>query len=51
MRYGVSLGAAGPGRDPRALAELAALTEASGWDGMFLEDYLIYQGQRRRPDL
>ena len=39
MQYGVSLGAAGAEPDPRALAELAALAEASGWDGMFLEDY------------
>jgi alkanesulfonate monooxygenase SsuD/methylene tetrahydromethanopterin reductase-like flavin-dependent oxidoreductase (luciferase family) len=49
MRYGVSLGAAGVERDPRALAELAALAEASGWDGIFLEDYLVYQGQEGTP--
>src|SRR5215472_14183776 len=49
MRYGVSLGAAGAERDPRAMAELAALAEASGWDGMFLEDYLVYQGQVGMP--
>lgn len=49
MRYGVSLGAAGAERDPRALAELAALAEASGWDGMFLEDYLVYQGHEGMP--
>lgn len=49
MRYGVSLGAAGAGRDPRTMAELAALAEAAGWDGMFLEDYVVYQGQVGTP--
>jgi len=49
MRYGVSLGAAGAGRDPRRMAELAALAEAAGWDGMFLEDYVVYQGQVGTP--
>lgn len=44
MRYGVTLGAAGEGRDPRDLAALAALAEESGWDAFFLEDYLVYQG-------
>lgn len=44
MRFSFTLGAAGPGRDPRALADLAALAEDSGWDGCFLEDYLAYQG-------
>jgi len=31
------------------MAELAALAEASGWDGMFLEDYLVYQGDASQP--
>src|SRR5262249_52508101 len=30
---------------PQAMASLAALAESSGWDGMFLEDYIVYQGQ------
>jgi alkanesulfonate monooxygenase SsuD/methylene tetrahydromethanopterin reductase-like flavin-dependent oxidoreductase (luciferase family) len=49
MRYGVALGAAGESRDPRRMADLAALAERSGWDGMFLEDYLVYQGERGMP--
>src|SRR5215471_8415610 len=49
MRYGVSLGAAGAGRDPRTMAKLAALAEAAGWDGIFLEDYIVYQGQVGTP--
>ena len=40
MRYMVNFGAAGPGRDPRTMTELAALAEASGWDGLLLEDYI-----------
>jgi alkanesulfonate monooxygenase SsuD/methylene tetrahydromethanopterin reductase-like flavin-dependent oxidoreductase (luciferase family) len=49
MRFSFTLGAAGPGRDPRALADLAALAEDSGWDGCFLEDYLAYQGHADIP--
>jgi Luciferase-like monooxygenase len=49
MRFSVTLGPAGPGRDPRSLAELAALAERSGWDAVFLEDYLAYQGRLDLP--
>ncbi|HEY3191131.1 MAG TPA: LLM class flavin-dependent oxidoreductase [Solirubrobacteraceae bacterium] len=45
MRYGLSLPAAGA-CDARALGDLAALAEASGWDGVMLEDYLVYQGRQ-----
>jgi hypothetical protein len=45
MRYAVTTGAAGAELGPDALAELAALAEASGWDGIFLEDYLVYQAR------
>ncbi|ADB34861.1 Luciferase-like monooxygenase [Kribbella flavida DSM 17836] len=44
MKFSVTFGAVGAGRDPRGLAELARVAEQCGWDGMFLEDYLIYQG-------
>jgi hypothetical protein len=36
MRFSLTLGAGGPGRDPRSLAGLAKLAEDSGWDAMFL---------------
>ncbi|HEY7036842.1 MAG TPA: LLM class flavin-dependent oxidoreductase [Thermomicrobiales bacterium] len=42
MRFAVSLGAIFP---PQTMADLAALAESSGWDGIFLEDYVVYQGQ------
>src|SRR5690349_1084122 len=44
MKFSVTFGAVGDGRDPRGLADLARIAEDSGWDGVFLEDYLAYQG-------
>lgn len=44
MKFSVTLGAAGEGRDPDALASLAALAEAAGWDAFLLEDYVSYRG-------
>ncbi len=46
MRYGLNLGAC---VDPRTLAEWAALAEDAGWDGVFLEDYIVYQGRQDIP--
>ena len=37
-------GRTGEGRDRAALAGLASLAEAAGWDAFFLEDYLSYRG-------
>jgi alkanesulfonate monooxygenase SsuD/methylene tetrahydromethanopterin reductase-like flavin-dependent oxidoreductase (luciferase family) len=44
MRYGLNLpnGAV----DPNTLAEFAALAEQAGWDGVFLEDYIVWQGDQ-----
>jgi alkanesulfonate monooxygenase SsuD/methylene tetrahydromethanopterin reductase-like flavin-dependent oxidoreductase (luciferase family) len=42
MRYGVSVPPFGPYADPRGLADLAARTEAAGWDGFFVWDHMIY---------
>src|SRR5216683_667616 len=49
MRYGLNLPAAGPGGHARALGELAAAAEDAGWDGVFLEDYIIYQNRQDLP--
>jgi alkanesulfonate monooxygenase SsuD/methylene tetrahydromethanopterin reductase-like flavin-dependent oxidoreductase (luciferase family) len=46
MRFSVTLGAV---RDPRTTAELARMAEDCGWDGVFLEDYLVYQGDPTWP--
>src|SRR6266540_3416338 len=44
-----SVAAHGPCRDPRTMAKLAAQAETAGWDGILLEDYLVYQGQLGTP--
>src|SRR5438105_4055861 len=44
MRYGLEVPNGGEGGAPDVLAELAALAEESGWDGIFLEDYICYYG-------
>ena len=49
MRFSVTFGAVGQGRDPRGLGELARLAEDCGWDAIFLEDYLVYQGDSSQP--
>jgi alkanesulfonate monooxygenase SsuD/methylene tetrahydromethanopterin reductase-like flavin-dependent oxidoreductase (luciferase family) len=49
MRYGLNFANGGPYADPRTMADLAALAEASGWDGIFLEDYVVYQNQTGTP--
>ena len=49
MRYGLALPTGGECGDPRFLLDLAVLAEESGWDGVFLEDYVFYQGDPARP--
>ena len=49
MRYGLALPTGGECGDPRFLLELAILAEQAGWDGVFLEDYVCYQGDPARP--
>lgn len=49
IRYGLTLPNGGPCGDPRTLADLAEAAEAAGWDGVFLEDYIVYQGQWDTP--
>lgn len=44
MRYGLSFPNGGPCHDARTLGQFARLAEESGWDGAFLEDYIIWQG-------
>jgi alkanesulfonate monooxygenase SsuD/methylene tetrahydromethanopterin reductase-like flavin-dependent oxidoreductase (luciferase family) len=47
MRYGLNLpnGAV----DARTLVEFGALAEEAGWDGVFLEDYIVYQNRQDVP--
>lgn len=47
MKYGLNL--PNGGIDPRNLAEFAWLAEQAGWDGVFLEDYIVWQGDQEMP--
>jgi len=49
MHFGLNLANGGPYADPRAMADLAELAEQSGWDGVFLEDYIVYQNKTGTP--
>lgn len=49
MQYGLSLPNGGAWGDPRASADLAQLAEDSGWDGVFLEDYIVWQSHQEVP--
>lgn len=49
MRYGLALPIGGECGDPGFVVELAILAEASGWDGVFLEDYICFQGDATAP--
>lgn len=49
MRHCLTLPTGGPCADPRFLVDLGVRAEASGWDGVFLEDYVLFQGDSRAP--
>ena len=49
MRYSLNLPNGGACADARTLAELAHDAEEAGWDGVFLEDYILYQGVSGTP--
>ena len=38
VKFSVTVGAVGLGRDPRGLAELAKVVEGAGWDGTYDAD-------------
>lgn len=45
MQYYLSLPNGGACGDARTLAEFAHTAEEAGWDGVFLEDYIVFQGK------
>ena len=49
MRYGLSLPNGGVCGDARILAELGVLAEEAGWDGVFVEDYIVHQSDGAVP--
>ena len=48
MKYGLDITSAGQVGDPISMGELAHIAEESGWDGVFLEDYIVWQNH---PDV
>jgi len=51
MRFGLDISPAGSWGRPDQIAELAAVAEKSGWDGVvFCEDYLCFPHDGARPD-
>lgn len=49
MKYAINLPNGLECGHPRKLAEFACIAEAAGWDGIFLEDYIIWQGHNDAP--
>src|SRR5215831_16546875 len=49
MRYGVTLPSGGVCGDAHILAELGCLAEEAGWDGVFVEDYIVHQSDGAVP--
>lgn len=45
MKFAAGLPNGGQGVEARNLVDLAKVAEQSGWDGVILEDYLIFQGK------
>src|SRR5437868_11645196 len=45
MRYAINLPITGVDGDVNRLVEFAQLAEQAGWDGIFLEDYIVYYGE------
>jgi alkanesulfonate monooxygenase SsuD/methylene tetrahydromethanopterin reductase-like flavin-dependent oxidoreductase (luciferase family) len=49
MLYALNLPNGGNWSDPHTLAELAQLAEETGWNGVFVEDYIVWQSQQNVP--
>lgn len=49
MQYGIEFANGGEWGDARTLGDLALLAEQSGWDGVFLEDYIVWQSHQDVP--
>jgi len=49
MKYGLELANGGQIADPATLIGLAQDAEIAGWDGIFLEDYVVWQGHANAP--
>jgi alkanesulfonate monooxygenase SsuD/methylene tetrahydromethanopterin reductase-like flavin-dependent oxidoreductase (luciferase family) len=50
MKFGLDITPAGPWGRPDQIAELAALAERTGWDGVFCEDYVCFPAEGELVD-
>jgi len=50
MKYGLELPTYGPCSDARILGEFGHLAERAGWDGVFLEDYIVHYNHAGLPE-
>jgi alkanesulfonate monooxygenase SsuD/methylene tetrahydromethanopterin reductase-like flavin-dependent oxidoreductase (luciferase family) len=49
MQFGLNLPVGGVAGHPRILADFARVAEDAGWDGVYLEDYIVYQNRQAIP--
>lgn len=49
MKYGLEVANGGEIAHPSVLKELAREAEDAGWDGIYLEDYIVWQGHADLP--
>jgi hypothetical protein len=49
LKYGLDVASAGAAGDAQTMSELAHIAEESGWDGIFLEDYIVWQSHPEVP--
>lgn len=49
VKNGLTMASAGPAGDPQSMGELAHIAEESGWEGFFLEDYIVWQSHPEVP--
>ncbi len=49
VKYGLTMASAGASGDAHTMSELAHIAEESGWDAVFLEDYIVWQSHPEVP--
>jgi alkanesulfonate monooxygenase SsuD/methylene tetrahydromethanopterin reductase-like flavin-dependent oxidoreductase (luciferase family) len=49
VRHGLTLPTGGACADARFVVDLAERADGAGWDGLFLEDYVLFQGDPTAP--
>ena len=49
MRFGITIPITGVDGDVRQAVDYACLAEKAGWDGVFIEDYIVHYHSARSP--